>query len=432
MSFPDVMLNKHSGQAHGAFPLETWLLRQLFHSIGTIPIRLAMKDGAGVSPPGADPVATVVVSDLPTLFKLMADPEMAFGEAYADGRIEVEGDLAEVLAAIYRAWERSGGGLYERFTSKCLNWLQDNSLDGSRNNIHRHYDLGNDFYELWLDPQLVYTCAYFASPDDTLEDAQKAKLDYVCRKLQLQPGERVVEAGCGWGALALHMAESYGVSVRAFNISHEQIAWARMQAASRGLSHRVEFIEDDYRSITGKYDAFVSVGMLEHVGAAHYADFGRTIHRAVGDAGRGLLHFIGRSHKGEFSRWIRKRIFPGAYVPTLGEAVSVLQPHRFAVLDVENLRLHYVRTLECWLERFERVAAQVSAKYDPWFTRAWRLYLAGSIAAFRANTLQLFQITFGGPESKQISWTRASLYPCASNPPISRPADASTWKPATS
>lgn len=431
MSTPDVILNNHSGQAHRAFPLQTWLLRQLSQTVGAAPVRLALKSGAEVSPPGVDPLATIVVRDWPTLLKLIADPEMAFGEAYADGRIEVEGDLAGALAAIYQAWEGSGTGLYEWLTSKCLNWLQDNTRDGSRNNIHRHYDLGNDFYELWLDPELVYTCAYFASPGDSLETAQKSKLDYVCRKLQLQPGERVVEAGCGWGALALHMAENYGVSVRAYNISHEQIAWARRRAASRGLSHRVEFIENDYRSIEGKYDVFVSVGMLEHVGAAHYADFGRIIHRAVGNAGRGLLHFIGRSYKGEFSRWIRKRIFPGAYAPTLGEAVSVLQPHRFAVLDVENLRLHYARTLECWLERFDREAAQVSAKYDPWFTRAWRLYLAGSIAAFRAGTLQLFQITFGGPKSKQVSWTRAPLYASATDSAIPGAPGASTWKPAT-
>jgi cyclopropane-fatty-acyl-phospholipid synthase len=432
MSSPDVTLSKHSGRARGAFSLEKWLLRRLLHTTGPVPIQIAMKDGPVVSPPGVDPLATVVIRGLPTLCQLMADPEMTFGEAYADGRIEVTGDLAGALEAIYRVRARSSSSIYERLTSKFLDWLQDNSPDGSRDNIHRHYDLGNDFYELWLDPQLVYTCAYFASPEDSLEEAQRAKLDYICRKLRLQHGERVVEAGCGWGALALHMAENYGVSVRAFNISHEQITWARRQAASRSLSHRVEFIEDDYRSINGKYDVFVSVGMLEHVGAAHFAEFGRIIHRAIGDTGRGLLHFIGRSYKGEFSRWIRKRIFPGAYAPTLQEVIGVLQPHRFAVLDVENLRLHYARTLECWLERFERVAAQVSARCDPWFTRAWRLYLAGSMAAFRAGTLQLFQITFGGPESKQIYWTRAPLYASARHSAVNRPVEASTWKPATS
>jgi cyclopropane-fatty-acyl-phospholipid synthase len=206
------------------------------------------------------------------------------------------------------------------------------------------------------------------------------------------------------------MARHYGVSVRAFNISHEQILHARRRAVDEGLSDRVEFIEEDCRNISGKFDVFVSVGMLEHVSVADYARLGEVIHRSIGDSGRGLLHFIGRSYRGAFSRWIRKRIFPGAYAPTLGEVMTILQPHRYGVLDVENLRPHYARTLEHWLERFEKSGRQVSEMYDPWFQRAWRLYLAGSIAAFRTGTLQLFQISFAGSKCRPISWTRAPLY----------------------
>ena len=150
--------------------------------------------------------------------------------------------------------------------------------------------------------------------------------------------------------------------------------------------------------------------MLEHVGVDNFAHLGEVIHRSIGDSGRGLLHFIGKSHKGVFSRWIRKRIFPGAYAPTLDEAMNILEPHDYAVLDVENLRPHYARTLEHWLERFDKSSQQVAAMYDPWFERAWRLYLAGSIAAFRAGTLQLFQISFAGPARQPIPWTRAPLY----------------------
>jgi cyclopropane-fatty-acyl-phospholipid synthase len=235
-------------------------------------------------------------------------------------------------------------------------------------------------------------------------------MDYICRKLQLQPGDRVVEAGCGWGALALYMAEHYGASVKAFNISGEQIAYARRKAVARGLSGQVEFIEDDYRNISGGFDVFVSVGMLEHVSVKRYAELGEVIHRSVGDRGRGLLHFIGRSYKGEFSRWIRKRIFPGAYAPTLAEVMNVLEPSHYSVLDVENLRPHYARTLEHWLERFEMASPQVLEMYGPWFQRAWRLYLAGSVAAFRTGTLQLFQVTFAGDHRLDTSWTRAPLY----------------------
>jgi cyclopropane-fatty-acyl-phospholipid synthase len=206
------------------------------------------------------------------------------------------------------------------------------------------------------------------------------------------------------------MARHYGVSVKAFNISHEQISFARRRAVEAGLSDKVEFIEDDWRNISGTFDAFASVGMLEHVGVNNFAHLGEVIHRAIGDSGRGLIHFIGKSHKGVFSRWIRKRIFPGAYAPTLDEAMNILEPHDYAVLDVENLRPHYARTLEHWLERFDKSSQQVAAMYDPWFERAWRLYLAGSIAAFRAGTLQLFQISFAGQARQPISWTRAPLY----------------------
>jgi cyclopropane-fatty-acyl-phospholipid synthase len=402
---------KHHSQANIGIPwIEKLLGQQLFKAIGPAPIRFVLKDGTEISPGGSSPVGTVFIHDNRTLAKLAIDPEIAFGEAYAEGRVHVNGDLVRLLEAVYQSMGAAPEGRYERLTSKWMNWWQANTLHGSRSNIHRHYDLGNDFYKLWLDPQMIYTCAYFVSPQATLEEAQEAKLDYICRKLQLRSGETVVEAGCGWGALALHMAQHYGVSVKAFNISHQQILFARRAAAERGLSGQVEFIEDDYRNIPSGFDAFVSVGMLEHVDPKRFGDFGEVIYGAVGDTGRGLLHFIGRSHQGNFSRWIRKRIFPGAHAPSLAEAMNILQPRRYSVLDVENLRPHYARTLEHWLDRFEASGPQVVEMYGAWFQRAWRLYLAGSIAGFRAGTLQLFQITFAGSKRQSSSWTRAPLY----------------------
>ncbi len=406
------MITAKSGSDYTiGFPrIEQRLFEQLFHSIGPAPIRFVLPDGKEASPAGKSPVGTVFIHDNRTLAKLIIDPEMAFGEAYVEGRVHVEGDLVRLLEEVYQSMGTSPEGKYERLTSKLLNWWQANTPNGSRNNIHHHYDLGNDFYKLWLDPQMIYTCAYFASPDATLEEAQEVKLDYICRKLQLRPGETVVEAGCGWGALAMHMAQHYGVTVKAFNISREQVLFARRAAEERGLSDQVEFIEDDYRSISQRCDAFVSVGMLEHVDPKRFVDFGEVIYRAIGDKGRGLLHFVGRSHAGNFSRWIRKRIFPGAHAPSLAEAMNILQPRHYAVLDVENLRPHYARTLEHWLDRFEASSPRVIEMYGAWFQRAWRLYLAGSIAGFRAGTLQLFQITFAGAKRHSNSWTRAPLY----------------------
>jgi cyclopropane-fatty-acyl-phospholipid synthase len=206
------------------------------------------------------------------------------------------------------------------------------------------------------------------------------------------------------------MAKHYGVTVRAFNISHEQILWAQWRARQLGLNQQVDFVEDDYRNISGNCDAFVSVGMLEHVGLEHYRELGNIIHRSLDKAGRGLLHFIGRNKPCPFSTWTRKRIFPGAYAPTIGQAMDIFEAHDFSVLDVENLRPHYARTLECWLSAFEKSSDEVRKMFGPDFVRTWRLYLAGAIAGFRAGTLQLFQVVFARTACQQIPWTRAHLY----------------------
>jgi cyclopropane-fatty-acyl-phospholipid synthase len=393
--------------------LDRWLLSRILGATGSAPVRLMVKDGADIFPSGVEkPIATVVIHDRDTLRGLVRDPEIGFGDAYMDGRIEVEGDLVRFLEVVYDGMEGSAvrDRWYSKLTSKWLEFRQDNSRHGSRRNIHSHYDLGNDFYKLWLDEHMVYTCAYFPTPASTLEQAQIAKMDHVCRKLRLQPGETVVEAGCGWGSLALHMAREYGVSVKAYNISREQIAFARERARAAGVSDRVEYIEDDYRTISGKFDVFVSVGMLEHVGLDHYQEISKVIRTSVGESGRGLLHFIGRNYPAFFSRWIRKRIFPGAFAPSLRESLNVLEPENYSVLDVENLRMHYAKTLEHWLARFEKSKQQVAAMYDSSFVRAWRLYLAGSLAAFRTGHLQLFQILFAGARREPMYWTRDPLY----------------------
>lgn len=408
--------------------IDEWVLRKIHQSLGRPPFRLVTRSDAEVSSAEVPPLGQILISDRATLARLVLDPEVGFGDAYAEGRIEVQGNLVSMLEAVHLLMpDAEHQNWFAGLASRCLKYIQANSLLGSRKNIHRHYDVGNDFYRLWLDSEIVYTCAYYPFPSATLEEAQTAKMEHVCRKLQLQPGERVVEAGCGWGALALHMAKHYGVSVRAFNISHEQIALARRRAKEMGLSHRVEFIEDDYRNISGQCDAFVSVGMLEHVGTDRYADLGGVIHRSLDNAGRGFLHFIGRNQPHPLSTWLRKRIFPGAYVPTLREAMAVLEPWNFSVLDVENLRLHYARTAEHWLERFEKSVEQVSAMYGPEFVRAWRLYLASTIAGFRVGALQLFQIVFARNACRKIPWTRDHVYAGER-----REEPETKWIPATS
>ncbi len=423
-----------SVSAGGHSSIDDWLLQKLRRAVSDIPIRLVLgKREELSSPPDTEAIATVSISDRRTLAKLLFSPEMAFGDGYTDGHIAVDGDLVQLLEYVIRLMRIARReGWVRRLSSRWLQRVQANTLTGSARNIHRHYDLTADFYRLWLDSRLVYTCGYFPSPSTSLEQAQLAKMDYVCRKLQLQPGETVVEAGCGWGALALHMAKNYGVRVKAFNISREQILVARELATSEGVGGQVEFIQDDYRNISGHCDVFASVGMLEHVGLENYADLGRVIHRAIGDSGRGLLHFIGRNRPGTFSPWIRKRIFPGAYTPALREVMGLLEPGNFSVLDVENLRFHYGKTLEHWLSRFEASKDRVSKTFGPEFVRAWRLYLAGSIAAFRAGTLQLFQVSFAGPSCRRIPWNRAYLYSKQRSEAEPQPGKEPEWTHAMS
>jgi cyclopropane-fatty-acyl-phospholipid synthase len=397
--------------------LETRLLRRILQGVGNPNIELVLWNGAVVrtGEAHAEPLGRVVIKDRGTLYGLMRDTQVHFGDAYSEGRIDIDGDLVQMLEAVYRAAPREDHkGVLARLADRlhaAPRRQRQHTLASSRENIHHHYDIGNEFYSLWLGRTMAYTCAYYPTPDATLDEAQAAKFDHVCRKVRLRAGESVVEAGCGWGGLALHMAQHYGVKVRAFNISKEQIKWAREQARARGLDGRVEFVEDDYRSISGQYDAFVSVGMLEHVGVENYPALGRLIRRVLPAHGRGLIHSIGRNAPGELQAWIEKRIFPGACPPSIGQFMQIFEPADLSVLDVENLRLHYAQTLRHWLELYERSIDRVRALYDEKFVRMWRLYLAGSIAGFTTGTLQLFQVVFAQSGNNDVPATRAHLYP---------------------
>lgn len=387
--------------------IDRFLASQVQRRIDAAALRLELWDGSSSYDNLKPPIGDLIVADRRTLLGLILHPDLWFGEAYSAGRLQIRGVIKTVLTALCR------------LTSETQSWRErlmaaaivSNTLSHSRRNVHHHYDLGNDFYASWLDKDLVYTCAYFPDPEVSLEEAQRAKLDLVCRKLRLQPGETVVEAGCGWGALALHMARHYGVSVKAFNVSREQLSYARDRALREGLDGQVEFIDDDYRNVSGRFDAFVSVGMLEHVGLRHFPSLAEVLRRCLRRNGRGLLHFIGRDVPRPLNAWIRRRIFPGAYPPALAEVTTrILGPAGMSVIDVENLRLHYARTLAHWSSRFAVASDRVRAVYGNEFKRAWELYLAGSQAAFETGWLQLFQVVFSPRESAPPSWTRSDPF----------------------
>jgi cyclopropane-fatty-acyl-phospholipid synthase len=394
--------------------LESRLLRRLLSQLGNPPIEFHLRwSGERVAPAATSPIEHVRIADRRTLFGLLVDPQIRFGDAYCSGQINIEGDLVKFTETLFRIFGALDSG--ESIVSRVAGYLyrpRRNTLAGSRKNIHRHYDLGNDFYALWLGETMAYTCAYYPSAEVSLEQAQIAKMEHVCRKLRLGAADSVVEAGCGWGSLALHIAGRCGAKVRAFNISKEQIEFARRRAREEGLQSRVEFIEDDYRNISGSYDAFVSVGMLEHVGQENYPELGRLARRALTAEGRGLIHSIGRNRPEPLHSWIERRIFPGAYPPSLGEMMQIFEPSTLSILDVENMRLHYARTLRDWLARYEAAIESVRAmRYDEYFVRMWRLYLAGSIAAFESGSLQLFQVLFTKQGNNSIPLTREFMYP---------------------
>lgn len=389
---------------------EKFMLSKMMRSIGDPPLQIVLWNGQKISNHDGKEVAQVYIRDRIALLKLIADPELNFGEMYAEKRIDIHGNLLEFLEAIFRVWPLRSPRKIGSFLFDPINDVRRNSINGSRRNIKYHYDIGNEFYKLWLDEKMLYTCAYYPSHDFSLEDAQLAKMNHICLKLRLQPGERVLEVGCGWGALAIHMAKFYGVSVQAYNISKEQIGYARRCAQAEGLEDQVEFIEEDYRNVQGKFDAFVSVGMLEHVGVENYQSLGEVIDRSLNAEGRGLIHSIGLNYPRAMDAWVERHIFPGANPPSLAQMMKIFEPCDFSVLDVENLRLHYAKTLEEWLKRFESNIDLVTEMFDPEFARAWRLYLAGSLTAFRTGGLQLFQVVFARGELNDIPWTRKYMY----------------------
>jgi cyclopropane-fatty-acyl-phospholipid synthase len=384
--------------------IDRYLASRLQRLTEPVRVRIELWDGRSPYSSASPPIGTLAIRDRATLIGLLVHPDVQFGESYTTRQLDVTGPLERVVEALT--------GL----TPPTPSWkdrlrlalARSTGMADARRNIHEHYDLGNAFYSQWLDRGMLYSCAYFPTPDLSLEAAQQAKMASICRKVRLRQDDLVVEAGCGWGTLALFMARNYGVRVRAFNVSRQQLAYARDAARRQQLATRVEFIDDDYRNVAGQCDVFVSVGMLEHVGIRQFSALSDVLRRIVRrDGGRGLLHFIGRDAPHPVNAWIRRHIFPGSYTPTLAEVTArVLTPAGMSVLDVDNLRMHYALTLRHWSERFAASRGDVAAQLGEEFARAWELYLAGSQAAFATGWMQLFQVVFAPFESTPPYWAR--------------------------
>ncbi len=327
------------------------------------------------------------------------DPELALPEAYMDGDLDiVEGNLLDLLKIIFM----NGGGAGEAtLWTKTIDQIrqglkrlqQINSPTRSRENVHRHYDLSGELYRLFLDPDLQYSCAYFETPDETLDEAQLAKKRHIAAKLEIKPGQRILDIGCGWGGFGLYLAKHFGADVTGVTLSEEQYAVAKTRAREAGLEDRAHFELMDYRNVEGPFDRIVSVGMFEHVGLNHFATFFDKCASLLKEDGVMLLHTIGRTGKPvSTSPFIRKHIFPGGYIPALSEVMPTIERTSLGITDVEILRLHYAETLKNWRERFQAHREEAKAIYDERFCRMWEFYLAGSEASFRWGELVNFQI----------------------------------------
>ena len=326
------------------------------------------------------------------------DPGLAIAEAYMDGALIVErGRLYDFLALVMsNAQEHGwpGATALAQSMRRMWKWVQQfNPLGRARRNVAHHYDIDRRVYELFLDRDLQYSCAYFENATDTLDSAQLAKKRHIASKLALEDGQSVLDIGSGWGGLALYLVERTGAEVTGITLSREQLSVARRRARQSGLADKAQFRLEDYREIRGTFDRIVSVGMFEHVGVTHYKRFFRTIYRHLNDGGVALLHSIGRSDgPAATNPFIAKYIFPGGYIPALSEVFPAIERAGLYVTDVEILRLHYAETLRAWRQRFLRNRLRISEIQGEKFCRMWEFYLSGSEAAFRFDNLMVFQI----------------------------------------
>ncbi len=359
--------------------------------------------------------STIRLHDTRLHRRLVTGPDLAFGEAYMDGTLTVEeGDIADFLGiaianvyALDRHWSQRLTGSLGRALRIVT---QANTRHRARRNVAHHYDLSGQLYDLFLDRDRQYSCAYFLDPRDTLEQAQENKKRHIAGKLLLEPGMRVLDIGSGWGGLGISLARQADIDVTGLTLSEEQHRVSNERARKAGLADRVRFLLKDYREVSGRFDRIVSVGMFEHVGVPRYGDYFRKCREHLARDGVALLHTIGRSSgPGVTAAWMRKYIFPGGYSPALSEVVPVIEKSGLKLTDIEILRLHYAETLKEWRRRFLANRNEISSLYDERFHRMWDFYLAGSEAVFRYGDHVVFQIQMAR-EHGAVPLTRNYLY----------------------
>ena len=373
--------------------------------------------GSGLSLGDFDqPQVVIQVRKAAALPLLLAPTLDSLGEAYVEGLIDVKGGVDDILDIAHRLAE-AGSRSESRLTRFVRSFQHTKKSDQEA--IQYHYDVSNDFYQAWLDPHLVYSCAYFENGDETLEQAQLKKIDHILTKIQLQQGQRLLDIGCGWGALVIRAAEKFGARCVGITLSQRQFELATEQVHAAGLQDRVEIRLQDYRDVQGPFDRITSVGMFEHVGLAHLAEYFGTIRQLLTDEGWVLNHGItstdpnnGETHHGG-GRFIDRYVFPQGELPHIGTVLRTLQEGGLEALDVESLRRHYARTTGLWSQAFEAAGERLRDMVGERRWRIWRIYLAGCQWAFENDEISLYQVLCrkSGRPARGLPWSRRWMYP---------------------
>ncbi len=388
--------------------IDKMFYKALFKNLFSDPVEIKFWDGSSEKYSKEESKFKIIFNEPIPKSDIIKNPSLTLGEAYMTKKIDIEGSVQDVIESLYNNKKSflSNSDKYGKLLRKA-----SNNIKNSKDNVRFHYDIGNDFYRLWLDDTMTYSCAYFKTPDDSLTQAQKNKVEHILRKLDLKEGETLLDIGCGWGELIISAAKEYKVKATGITLSSEQFAKVNERIENEKLDDLVEVKLIDYRELKdNKFDKIVSVGMLEHVGKEHISEYFSTIDNLLSDKGLSLLHCITSATVGGNNTWIDKYIFPGGYVPSISELISSMADKKFSIIDVENLRLHYGRTLEHWARNFEKALPEIRKTKDEAFIRMWRLYLNSCAASFNCGNIHIHQFLFSKGTNNELHWTRDYMY----------------------
>lgn len=391
--------------------MEKLFLKKLLKSIFSDTFEVQFWDNTTEKFGDGDIKFKIIINEPLSKSDILKDPFLAFGEAYMNNIIDFEGNIQEVIESVYKNNDSflNKASLFEK-----LYKVTTNSIKNSKEDIHHHYDLGNNFYKLWLDKTMNYSCAYFKSPENSLYEAQINKVAHILKKLNLHSGQTLLDIGCGWGELIITAAQNYGVKALGITLSEEQFNKANERIKENNLESQVEVRLMDYRELlktSEKFNRIVSVGMLEHVGKKNIPIYMDTVTNLLAENGVSVLHCITAQTESEVNQWIKKYIFPGGYIPSIRELVYNMGENNLHLTDLESLRLHYGKTLECWAKNFENCLDEVSKLgFDDKFIRMWRLYLNSCAASFNYGVIDLHQFVFTKGLNNELPMTREYLY----------------------